>query len=122
MLRIIGISEWESKHNDSCAAAACSPSLAIAGWSRCGHPVRALRSPILPGASGSGCPREISAKQERVRLEPIAVCLSRCVPECLRILKTIARLPNLAPVRAQPTKLRNRSNPGTRHMASQLLG
>jgi hypothetical protein len=52
--------------------------------------------PILPTAPKSGCPRDISAEQKPVRLEPVALCISRSVPKWLRILKTIARLPNLA--------------------------
>ena len=60
------------------------------------QPARVVRGSILPTASGSYCPRDISPKQKQVRLEPVAVCVSRSVPESLRILKTIARLPNLA--------------------------
>ena len=79
------------------------------------QPARVVRGSILPTASGSYCPRDISPKQKQARLEPVAVCVSRSVPESLRILKTIARLPNLARVRAlaKSTKSVQFSHPET---------
>ena len=63
--------------------------------------------------------RQLAGKSRRHWSQPLRL-VSRSVPESLRILQTIARLPNLAPGKSPKIKITNSIRPATQNRASHI--